>query len=451
MSSEVAIRVDGLGKCYHIYASPSDRLKQFLLPPLRRLAGLPVKAYHREFWALRDLGFEVRRGETVGIVGRNGSGKSTLLQAICGTLAPTRGGVETLGRVAALLELGSGFNPEFSGRENVYLNGAVLGLSSAAIEARFAAIEAFADIGEFIDQPVKTYSSGMVVRLAFAVIAHVDADILVIDEALAVGDAAFARKCIRFLREFMAQGTVLFVSHDTAAVKSLCSRAIWIHQGELMADGDPKSVSDAYLKHLYEAQQGDSPSREPPPAQPAEKRAESARDARQDFLTGTNLRNDLQVFEMTPQAAGFGQGGVTITRTALEDDAGTRLAWTVGGEHVNLSVEGRTHEAVAQAIVGFVFKDKLGQYLFGDNTYLSYLDMPVSLGPGDTFQAKFRFLMPMLRPGDYSIDIAVADGTQVDHVQQVWLHDAIQIKSVTSSVCTGMVGIPMDKITLSVT
>ena len=195
-SNDIAIRVKGLSKCYGIYASPRERLKQFILPRLQRLVGQAPKQYFHEFWALKDVSFEIKKGETVGIIGRNGSGKSTLLQMICGTLHPTSGSIQTNGRIAALLELGSGFNPEFTGRENVYMNASVLGLSNEEINERFNDIVTFADIGDFIDQPVKTYSSGMMVRLAFAVIAHVDADILVIDEALAVGDAFFVQKCI---------------------------------------------------------------------------------------------------------------------------------------------------------------------------------------------------------------------------------------------------------------
>jgi lipopolysaccharide transport system ATP-binding protein len=208
MSSEdVVISVRGLGKRYEIYDRPGDRLKQFILPRMSRAVGLSARQYFREFWALNDVNFEVGRGETVGIIGRNGSGKSTLLQMVCGTLNPTNGSIRVRGKVAALLELGSGFNPEFTGRENVHMNAALLGLRSDQIEARFDDIVAFADIGDHIEQAVKTYSSGMLVRLAFAVIAHVDADVLVIDEALAVGDAFFTQKCMRFLRNFMQSGT----------------------------------------------------------------------------------------------------------------------------------------------------------------------------------------------------------------------------------------------------
>ena len=255
MSSEIAIKVENLSKCYQIYGQPHDRLKQSIYPRLQRLAGKQPKQYFREFWALKEISFEIKKGETVGIIGRNGCGKSTLLQMICGTLNPTSGSIQTHGRIAALLELGSGFNPEFTGRENVYMNASVLGLSNDETSSRFDDIVAFADIGDFIEQPVKTYSSGMMVRLAFAVIAHVDADILVIDEALAVGDAFFTQKCMRFLRTFMKTGTVLFVSHDTGAVVNLCNRGVLLDHGSVVMEGHPKEVTEKYLAKLYEISQ----------------------------------------------------------------------------------------------------------------------------------------------------------------------------------------------------
>jgi len=252
MSSEVAIKVEGLSKCYQIYAQPRDRLKQFVLPRLQRRLRQASRQYYREFWALKNVGFEVRRGETVGIIGRNGSGKSTLLQMICGTLNPTGGTIKTNGRIAALLELGAGFNPEFTGRENVYLNGAVLGLSTEEINKRYDEIVAFAEIGAFIDQPIKTYSSGMVVRLAFAVAINADPQILVVDEALSVGDELFQRKCFSRIEAIRAAGaTILFVSHSGGTVVELCDRAILLDAGELLAVGTPKKMVARYQKLLY--------------------------------------------------------------------------------------------------------------------------------------------------------------------------------------------------------
>lgn len=239
-------------KCYEIYSTPRDRLKQFVLPRLFRLFGKKAPTYFREFWALRDVSFEIERGQTVGIIGRNGAGKSTLLQVLCGTLNPTGGHVEMNGRVAALLELGAGFSGEFTGRENVYLNAGVLGLSTQEIEERFDRIVAFADIGDFLDQPVKTYSSGMYVRLAFAVVIHVNADILIVDEALAVGDIAFQAKCMIELKRLMDNGaTVLFVSHDASSVRNLCQKVVWLEGGKVRAYGDPESILGQYVAEAH--------------------------------------------------------------------------------------------------------------------------------------------------------------------------------------------------------
>jgi lipopolysaccharide transport system ATP-binding protein len=248
-SNDIAIRVQGLSKCYGIYANPRDRLKQFILPRLQRLIGQTPKQYFREFSAIKDISFDVKKGETVGIIGRNGAGKSTLLQIICGTLAPTSGMVEINGRVAALLELGSGFNAEFTGRENVYMNARVLGLNKEEIDARFEDIVAFADIAEFLDQPVKTYSSGMYVRLAFAVVVHVDADILIVDEALAVGDAFFQSKCMSRMKQIVDGGTtILFVSHDINSVKALCKRTLLLDRGIRRAFGETADVALSYAQ-----------------------------------------------------------------------------------------------------------------------------------------------------------------------------------------------------------
>ncbi len=251
MSSDCAIRVRSLSKTYRVYDRPGDQRKQWLMSSLQRCMGHQPTKYYREVPAVDDVSFQVTKGDTLGIIGRNGSGKSTLLQLIVGTLSPTSGSVEIDGRVAALLELGAGFHPDFTGQENVFLNGTLLGLSQQEIEARLDEMLAFADIGESVDQPVKTYSSGMVVRLAFAVMAHVKADILVIDEALAVGDAFFVQKCMRFLRTFMERGTLLFVSHDSAAVLSLCRKTLWLEHGRVAVIGESKQVCDRYLHDSY--------------------------------------------------------------------------------------------------------------------------------------------------------------------------------------------------------
>jgi lipopolysaccharide transport system ATP-binding protein len=251
-SDNIAVTVQDLSKCFQIYNRPEDRLKQSIIPRIKRFLELPTEKYFHEFWALRNISLQIRKGETVGIVGRNGSGKSTLLQIICGTLTPTGGSVQTKGRIAALLELGSGFNPEFTGKENIYLYGALLGLSRKEIDSKYEDILSFADIGEFIDQPIKTYSSGMSVRLAFAVAINVDPDILVVDEALAVGDELFQRKCFSKIESIKQKGaTILFVSHSGGMVIELCDRAILIDAGEKLTEGEPKNIIGAYQKLLY--------------------------------------------------------------------------------------------------------------------------------------------------------------------------------------------------------
>lgn len=252
MSSDIAIKIENLSKCYQIYGTPHDRLKQFILPRLRRMTGKSLKQYFGEFWAIKDVSFEVKKGEVIGIVGCNGSGKSTLLQMICGTLTPTSGSIQTNGRVAAMLELGSGFNPEFTGRENIYLNASILGLSNEEINTRFESITDFASIGNFIEQPVKTYSSGMMVRLAFAIAINVDPEILIIDEALAVGDELFQRKCFSRIETIRASGaTILFVSHSVGTIVELCDRAVLMDAGEKLAVGSPKQIVGRYQKLLY--------------------------------------------------------------------------------------------------------------------------------------------------------------------------------------------------------
>ncbi len=258
MSSEVAIKVENLAKCYHIYNQPRDRLKQFLLPRMQKAVGIQPTHYYRAFWAVKDVSFEVKKGETVGILGFNGAGKSTLLQMICGTLNPTHGHIQTNGRISALLELGAGFNPEFTGRENVFLSCALYGMSHAEISARFKDITDFAGLGDFIDQPVKHYSSGMYARLAFSAAVHVNPAILIVDEALSVGDMAFQEKSITRMKEIRNSGTsILFVSHSISAVRNFCDRAIWLDNGQVRAFGERLKVCDEYQNAVENTLRGE--------------------------------------------------------------------------------------------------------------------------------------------------------------------------------------------------
>lgn len=316
-SSDTAIRVQNLSKCYHIYNKPHDRLKQSLYPRFQRLIGSSPKQYFREFWALKDASFEVKKGETVGIIGRNGSGKSTLLQIICGTLAPTGGSVETKGRIAALLELGSGFNPEFSGRENVYMNGAVLGLSKEEVDKRFDSIAAFADIGQFIEQPVKTYSSGMFVRLAFAVNVMSSPEIMIVDEALAVGDMNFQAKCMTALTRIQDGGaTVLFVSHDIDALKSLCSRGVYIEHGAIRMIGAAGDVADHYTRKMREEMNAEHTSTMPS----AGTKVAAAITLNSQWPADADEFKISTEFEKQTAYSRYGEGGARITFAELLDE-----------------------------------------------------------------------------------------------------------------------------------
>lgn len=440
MSSDAVIQAENIGKCFRLYKRHHHRLLQLV-----RGRHEPL---YQEFWALRDVSFEVKRGETVGIVGRNGSGKSTLLQIVCGTLKPTTGTVAVEGRVAALLELGAGFAPEFSGRDNALLSATLYGLTRAQALARLEDIIAFADIGEYIDQPVKHYSSGMFVRLAFSVIAHVDADVLVIDEALSVGDAFFAQKCMRFLRAFREKGSLLFVSHDSSALTGLCDHAIWLDAGVMQKRGSAKDVTEAYLASRYQATQAVDGAPAATLAAPGPD-TEERRDMRMDFINQSSLRNDIEVFRFSHDGQRFGSGGAQILGTCIRDSQGRDLSWVVGGEKVSVTADIRLTSPVDSLIVGFLLKDRLGQYLFGDNTYLRYYANPVSGQPGETFTACFEFWMPILPPGRYTLDIGVADGSQMNHVMLVWAHDVILLESQSSSVSTGLLGVPMTGISLA--
>lgn len=454
MSCEIAIEVQNLSKCYHIYDQPRDRLKQFILPTLYRVLGARPKQYHREFWALRDVSFELRKGQTFGIVGRNGSGKSTLLQLICGTLNPTAGHVRTNGRVAALLELGAGFNPEFTGCENIYLSAAVLGLSREEIEHRYDAIVSFADIGDFIEQPVKTYSSGMYVRLAFAVVANVSADILVIDEALAVGDAVFTQKCMRFLRQFRETGTLLFVSHDTGSVVNLCDEAIWLHQGQLRRQGLSKQVAERYLQYTLQEVYGQEKQLESirndgvtdaVPLVTADYAVDEASTQQQEPIDyGARIR----VSDNLSAANGWKTGSGEIVSARLESLTEKITDVFCGGETVRLTIRAKVHQDFTRPIIGFLVRDRLGQDLFGENT-LPFTDInPMPVTAGAEISAEYVFNLPMLPNGQYVLMASLADGDLYNNVQHHWLHDALVITVLSSKVRWGLVGLQFKRVNL---
>jgi lipopolysaccharide transport system ATP-binding protein len=433
-SSGIAISVKNVSKSYYIYDHPKDRLKQFVFPRLRRFANKERKDYFREFRALTDVGFEARKGETVGIIGRNGSGKSTLLQIICGVLSPTNGNVVTSGRVAALLELGAGFNAEFSGRENVYLNGSLLGLTRQEIDERFEDIAAFADIGEFIDQPVKTYSSGMYVRLAFAVMTHVDADILVVDEALAVGDIYFSQKCMRYFDEFKrSQGTLLFVSHDMTSVNTICDKAVWLHEGVARKIGEVKDVCSGYLEDYYESRSVAS--------SPGVNRfngddnalvgecTENLGAVKNVIESGNDWiqENIIVLSEFNTDAAYFGVGGAEIYSAGFRDENGGVLSEIRGSLRVKFFVNARIDIQMNSPAIGFVVKNNKGRVIYDLSTYFPLEKRDVQFPAGSNVTARFDYIMPILAKGEYLISVAIAEGDAFDHIQYHWMHDVIRM------------------------
>jgi len=466
MDSPAAIRVENVSKAYRIWAKPGARLTSPMLGAAGRI--LPsswrigswlrrrAESSYRDFHALRGVSFEVSRGECLGIIGRNGSGKSTLLQIIAGTMQPTEGSVRVNGRVAALLELGSGFNPEFTGRENVYLTATVLGLTRAEIDAAFDDIAAFADIGAFLEEPIKTYSSGMTLRLAFAVVAHVKAEIMIIDEALAVGDVFFVQKCMRFLRQFRETGTLLFVTHNIADINAMCERAIWLNEGRMALLSDAKTVSERYLEHFHAAAAALEGAAVKATNAPGKTKADAAGDGparardtvdqRLAYLNTTQYRNDLRLVDFNPDQASFGEGHAQITDVWFTGADERKLEWIVGGETVTLHISAVARQELRDPILGFYLKNRLGQYIFGDSTYFTNKDRRLSVSKGGRITARFSFQMPLLPEGPYAVAPAVAVGTYENHVQQHWVHEGLIIECINKGPNRGLVGLPMKKI-----
>jgi lipopolysaccharide transport system ATP-binding protein len=425
MTNDIAISVKDLSKCYEIYSSPSARLKQFIVPKLKRLLGQKSTQsckYYREFWALKDISFEVKRGETVGIIGSNGSGKSTLLQMICGTLTPTTGTVQTHGRVAALLELGAGFNPEFTGRENVYLNATVLGLSTEEIDARFDAIAAFADIGEFIDQPIKTYSSGMSVRLAFAVQSQIDPDIFIVDEALSVGDAKFQAKCFDRLRQLKENGTcILLVTHSSEQIVSHCTQAILLSKGVQLEAGKPKDVVNRYLDLLFGKEKAVIASSQ------ANVEAEAVGIAKQIELVSQPESYQLSTTNdnfstrpgYNPHEYRWGDGTATILDYFLAADNTHYPSAVSTGQNITLAVTVKFLKDFHRPILGITIKTKEGVTVYGANTEtLGCKAFGEAGNIGAVIQAVTEFKCN-LAAGDYFVSLGLAS----KHGEEVIPHD----------------------------
>ncbi len=394
---EPVVKIDNLSKIYKLYDKPIDRLKESL--------SLTRKNYHKDFYALNDISFEIGKGEIVGIIGTNGSGKSTLLKILTGVLTPSGGTIDIKGKIAALLELGAGFNPEYSGIDNIYLNGMVMGFSRAEMDKKVDDIIAFADIGEYINQPVKSYSSGMFARLAFAVSINVDPDILIVDEALSVGDVRFQQKCYRKMEEFRRNRTVILVTHDLGAVTKFSQRVVWIEKGRLMDIGDPVTIAkqyQAYLmnSHVEKGQAADSGSDE----------------------ENTEKAQQVNLHPITADMENFGDKKAEITGIGFRDaDTGEDLEFVMPGRDVTVMVGIENHERIPNEIVGFSVKDRLGNMIFQTNTYV--LGAEVDTQKGKHVYA-FSFRMPLLNSGTYTISPAVAEGSMEEHMQHNWVFDA---------------------------
>ena len=401
MSSDVVIKVEGLGKCYQVYEQPRDRLKQFILPRLQRMVGRRPGQFHREFWALRNVSFDIRRGETVGIIGRNGSGKSTLLQLICGTLNQSSGSIETKGRIAALLELGSGFNPEFTGRENVYLSGVVLGLTPGEIDSRFDAIASFADIGEFMDQPVKTYSSGMFVRLAFAVNIVSNPSIMIVDEALAVGDMVFQAKCMTALKRLQEGGaTILFVSHDIGALKSLCTRGIYLEYGELKCIGPASEIAERYVREMREEMNAAQfMSTRPKEDVAAAEKSNGAEGGVRE--PGTCFKRSDE-FDRRVASFRYGAGGARVALVELLDMDEQPINLVEFNQKVKVRIHFSVDRPMTLAPAYYILDDKKNLIL-GAGPRQAGQELPDS-HPGRNYVATYVTQVP-LQEGNYSIQV----------------------------------------------
>jgi lipopolysaccharide transport system ATP-binding protein len=387
------LSVQNVSKLYRLYKTPFDRIRE--LNPLQR------KPLHTDFWALRDISFSVERGEVVSLVGPNGCGKSTLLQVISGILQPTTGRVVTRGRVAALLELGAGFNPEFSGRENVFINAEIMGISRAEMQRNLPLIEEFAEIGDFIHRPVKEYSSGMYVRLAFSTAIHVNPDILIVDEALAVGDAVFANRCIRKFEELREKKTtVLFVSHDLGLVKQLSNRAIFLLNGRMEAEGEPKRVIDKYIGVVLERQQA----------------------------------YEQRERKIHPQATNrHGDGSSEILAVTLLDESGRPCGFVSSGERVTIRIRTAFKLRRVEPMVGILIRNRIGMEIYGTNTRIEQVDLG-AFEPGEELDIDFEFEC-WLTPQQYTITVATqySDGSSHD-----WLDDVISFEVVSPRQAAGV-------------
>ena len=404
--NDVTIEVKNVVKAYKLYNKPTDRLKESLMKNA---------CYHKDFYAVNDVSFSVRRGETVGIIGKNGAGKSTMLKMITGVLAPTSGEITLSGNVSALLELGTGFDAERNGIDNIYLNGRINGLSKKEIEDSIDGILEFADIGDFVYQPIKTYSSGMLVRLAFATAINVKPEILIVDEALSVGDVRYQQKCYRKIREFKENGTVLFVSHDTGAISSFCDRVIWLDSGKIYKEGAPGELLKEYLAYMrYEVKADDS----------KEDTEVDGTENVQDEPTGQAEETPDNVCHLQ-----FGNRAAQFVDIRLLNEHEQLISCVKPGQPIILEMEVNTKEQIEFPIFGFVIKDRLGNELVVTNTVLDGWEVS-PLEKDREYKFQWRFNFPEFHADEYPVDVALANGTYQSHEQIHFVSDALIINCI---------------------
>ncbi|UAN59444.1 ABC transporter ATP-binding protein [Serratia sp. JSRIV004] len=442
-SDNIAISIKDIRKCFYVYNNPHDRLKQFVLPKLKRLITSESENYYKEFWALNGISFDVMKGETVGLIGKNGSGKSTLLQVICGTLTATSGTVETTGRIAALLELGSGFNPEFTGRENIYLNAAILGLSKSEIDNKFDAIAAFADIGDFIEQPVKTYSSGMVVRLAFAVQAQVDPDILIVDEALAVGDAKFQAKCFDRLRQLKNNGTsILLVTHSGEQIVTHCDKAVLLSGGNKLYQGSPKVAVNKYMDILFGKTQ--SPAKDDVVTE-ASAQGNNTQNSASSVASGLSLDADCFNTKANYNKNEYRWGDRAASWLDYQLFADERLnpATVYADEKIKIRCSIYFEKNIHNPIIGFAVKTKEGVTVYNTNSHLLNEDT-LQHGRENTHSiVEFEF-DNKLGAGDYFISLGIASMKDNEVVPHDRRYDVIHFLVPTVESFSGMTNLELN-------
>ncbi len=451
--NDTAICVQNLGKLYQIrqghYHTLRETLTRAMSAPFRALTfgangrdavGSDSATATREqpsnsFWALRDASFEIKKGETVGIIGPNGSGKSTLLKLLAQITEPTEGEIHINGRVTALIELGAGFHPELTGKENIYLNGAILGMTKAEIEAKFEEIVEFAGLPEFIDTPVKHYSSGMYVRLGFAVAVHADPDVLLVDEALAVGDIAFQHRCMNKIQDLKKEKTILFVSHDTGAIVNLCDRAIWLKAGQIEQEGNPKLVSEGYLAYVYGQNNNYILKKN--------KRDVLSEVSSYDPMLNQNIYIPKNLNNSAPRR--FGNGDAQIVGMEVVESKGNRVGILWAGSAFNVAIRVRSIREVIKPIVGIEGRDRLGNTIFATNTEYEGICLP-RLQAGESLTVNFIFSWPFVAPGSYSFSPGVADGTQDEHAMCDWVHDAVVVEAKSEKRIMGLMKINCEKV-----